>query len=141
MHSTLSTSQSHKFGWAPSLLLPIVPAFCLSAVFLAHFRAFTFTFFHLALILNLVFWTSRLLTSLLLVITRFLFVQCHFRFGGGGYIGLVSVGICHGAAEFDSTGRPIQISFFQEKVTYSYTNRTDIVPNLEQNRPIFFKMF
>ena len=37
--------------------------------------------------------------------------------------------------EFEST--PIQIQFFKENVTHSYTNRSNFVPNFEQNQPIF----
>ena len=35
--------------------------------------------------------------------------------------------------------RPIQILIFQEKVTYSYTDRPNFGPNFEQNHPIFSK--
>ena len=50
-----------------------------------------------------------------------------------GYSSLVLVGMCH--TEFES--RPIQIPIFQEKVTHSYTNRINFVPNIEQNHRFF----
>ena len=43
------------------------------------------------------------------------------------------------AMEFES--RPIQIPIFKGKVTHSYTNRPNFVPNLKQNHLIFPKLF
>ena len=40
-------------------------------------------------------------------------------------------------SEFES--RPIQIPIFQEKLTHSYTNWTNFLPNFEQNPGDFFR--
>ena len=58
---------------------------------------------------------------------------------GGGNSSLVLVGTCHWEFEIGPIHIPT-FPIFQEKVTHSYTNRSNLGQNFDQNYLIFFKI-